>query len=392
MSTYVPLKPTAFRVLAAIAMVGALLALELVRRDGVPGPAHAVDMATTVSADFSQLHVLDQGHIPMPDGAKAAHASQLVAMPPESAAALTAFWFAGDRESAPNVQIAASQWDRATQRWSAARYVVNRHQLGAWLGFGVRRLGNPVAWLDAQQRLHLFVVATGAGGWAASRVLQLRQVSNESALAQLAFEPVRMLPLSWLWNTSFLVRNAPLPLTDGGMVLPVHFELGLKYPEAVRFDRHGEFLGKVRISRNLYALQPSLVSLSPQVWLALLRDQRPNGKIGVAQTVDGGAHWSDLPDLALDNPDAAVAGLGMSSGQLLMAYNPSVNSRGQLDLGLSGNGRDWTRLLTLERSEAGQEFSYPDLLWSEGNLWVSYTHHNKRIAWQRLAPVMDAAK
>ena len=57
----------------------------------------------------------------------------------------------------------------------------------------------------------------------------------------LAFEPVRVLPLSWWWNTSFLVRNAPLPLADGGMVLPAYFEIGVKYPVALRFDAAGNF-------------------------------------------------------------------------------------------------------------------------------------------------------
>ena len=80
-----------------------------------------------------------RGTIPMPLGVPAAHASVLVAMPAGDSAALTAFWFAGDRESAPNVQIAASRFDRALQTWSPAQMVVNRHAMGAQLGFGVTR-------------------------------------------------------------------------------------------------------------------------------------------------------------------------------------------------------------------------------------------------------------
>ena len=137
----------------------------------------------------------------MPSGTLAAHASNLLAMPTGNSAALTAFWFAGDRESAPNVQIAASQWDRASQQWTPARFVVNRHAVGQELGYGLRRLGNPVAWLDGAGRMHLFVVATGWGGWAASRVLQLRQSSASNSLQNLQFEPVRVLPLSWLGST-----------------------------------------------------------------------------------------------------------------------------------------------------------------------------------------------
>ena len=105
------------------------------------------------------------GDVPMPVNVPAAHASTLVALGNAHPASLAAFWFAGTRESAADVQIALSTFDRKDRRWTAARFVVDRHLLGQELGHGVRRLGNPVAWLDADERLHLFVVATGLGGW-----------------------------------------------------------------------------------------------------------------------------------------------------------------------------------------------------------------------------------
>lgn len=329
------------------------------------------------------VHAVARGPIPMLPDAAAAHASSLLPMPPGHAAALTVFWFSGERESGPLVQIAASQFDRATQQWLPPRTVVNRLVMGAQLGQGVRRLGNPVAWMDGDGKINLFVVATGWGGWAASRILQVRQSSRGNNLQDLVFEPVRVLPLSWLWNTSFLVRNAPLPLADGGMVLPVHFELGAKYPAALRFDAHGAFKGMVRLSRRHYLLQPTLVMQSPQEWLALMRDERPNGKIGVAHTTDGGRHWRDLPDLALDNPDSAVAGQGVAPGRMLLAYNSSVGSRATLDLSHSQDGHNWTLLNTLERGKPEDEFSYPAMAWADGSLWISYTVDRERIAWQR---------
>ena len=329
----------------------------------------------------------------MPAGMAAAHASSLLPMPVGHPAALSVFWFSGDRESGPNVQIAASQFDRATQQWLPARFVVNRQVLGNQLGFGVRRLGNPVAWMDGSGRIQLFVVATGGGGWAASRIVQLRQSSAGNALHELTFEPVRVLPLSWLWNTSFLVRNAPLPLADGGMVLPVHFELGIKYPSALRFDRDGAFLGMVRVSQRPFELQPTLLVQSPQAWLALMRDERPHGKVGVTRTVDGGQHWHDLPDLPLDNPDAAVAGFNLAPSRLLLAHNSSVGSRATLDLSQSSDGLQWSKVRTLEQGAPLDEFSYPALAWADDSLWVSYTVDRQRLAWQRfaVAPVSAVA-
>ncbi len=374
-----------WRVLCAVLAVVAVLVIDLWQRPPAPSPALAARPVDAVPVDLAQLQVVAKGEIPMPPGMAAAHASSLLPMPAGHAAALTVFWFSGDRESGPNVQIAASQYLRATGQWTPARFVVNRFVAGEQLGHGLRRLGNPVAWMDAKGRVNLFVVATGWGGWAASRILHLRQSSAGTGLAELAFEPVRVLPLSWLWNTSFLVRNAPLALQDGGMVLPVHFELGIKYPMALRFDNEGGYRGMVRMSQRPYMLQPSLVPQSPLQWLAFMRDGRPNGKVGVAQTTDGGQHWTDLPDLVLDNPDAAVAGIGATPGETLLAHNSSIASRGTLDLSASSDGRNWTLVKTLEQGGFDDEFSYPALVWLDGSLWVSYTVDRKRIAWQRLA-------
>ncbi len=345
------------------------------------GPARAVWTSSGVT--HQPLVFQSRGHIPMPANTPAAHASSLVAMPLDSPYALMAFWFAGAKESAPDIGIAASAFDRHSKSWVAARFVVDRQALGRALGFGVRRLGNPVAWLDARQRLHLFVVATGLGGWAASRIVHLRQTSNGSLLSELSFEPERVLPLSWFWNTSFLVRTAPMPLQDGGMVLPVHFELGIKYPVALRFDASGVFSGMVRMSRRTHLLQPTLVVQDESHWLALLRDQRAEGRVGLVQTLDGGQHWQDLPDLPLVNPDASVAGLGLAPGRMVLAHNTSAHSRNLLDLSQSSDGLHWSSLQPLAQGAGTDEYSYPAMVWADDSLWVSYTDQRQRIAWQR---------
>lgn len=374
-------------------VLGALLlaagALALLRQPALEDASARMPQALTArgaAVSAVDLQRVAQGDVPNPAGAKAGHAATLVAMGPESPALLSLFWFSGERESGPQVEIVAAQWLRASQAWTPPRTVLNRHQLGAQLGYGVRRLGNPVAWRDGHNRLHLYVVATGWGGWAASRVLHLRQKGDAQNLEALEFEPVRALPLSWLWNTSFLVRNAPLALTDGGMALPVHFELGAKIPAWVRLDAAGEFAGWTRISRRDHVLQPSLLPLGPQHWLALLRDESPVGRIAVAQTVDGGRHWADLPDLALPNPDAAVAALALAPGELVLAYNPITSGRERLDLARSSNGVDWAPQAVLRQGQNEDEYSYPALQWAEGSLWLAYTVDRARLAWQRFAP------
>ncbi|MDP3700208.1 MAG: sialidase family protein [Hylemonella sp.] len=318
------------------------------------------------------------GRVPMPVNTPAAHASTLLAMPPDHPAALQAYWFAGSRESGPDVQIAMSRFDRASQQWSPAAYVVNRQSAADTLGFGLRRLGNPVAWRDAQGRTHLFVVATGLGGWAAGRILHLRQDAPHEP-----FQPLRVLPLSWVWNTSHLVRAMPLPLADGGMVLPVYFEIGVKYPVALRFDAAGEFRGMTRMSQRRDLLQPTLLARSETEWLALLRDNRADRKLRAVLTHDGGRSWLDLPDPGPANPDAAVAGLALRSDLMFLAHNPRAESRAQLVLSQSRDGLEWTVLETLAQAAPGREMSYPSMAWADDSLWVSYTEQRQAIAWQR---------
>lgn len=382
--------PLVLRLMLALAFCVMLLFADLMQR---PPPAASARAAWpgTIGAQpaLASLRVVASGHIPMPPATPAAHASSLVALGTDAPQTLLAFWFAGTQESAPDVGIAMAGFDRARQQWTPARWVVDRQTLGRQLGFAVRRLGNPVAWRDASGRVQLFVVATGLGGWAASRIVHLRQVQAGQALDAIRFDVVRVLPLSWLFNTSFLVRNAPLALQDGGMVLPVYFELGRKVPVALRFDAQGDLLGMVRLSTRSHVLQPALVALEAQRWLALMRDQRPDGKVTVVQTLDAGAHWQDLPDLALTNPDAAVAALASAPGQYWLVHNSSVRSRNVLDLSTSVDALQWTLAQRLAQGSGAQEFSYPALAWADDSLWVSYTDQRQRIAWQRLQRVLQ---
>ena len=135
------------RLLAGLLGVALVLVLDTGRRSASPPAPRAEAVAAPVLAS-AVLVLQASGAIPMPLNTPAAHASSLLTLPKDHAAALMAFWFAGARESAPDVQIAASQFDRASGRWTAARVVVDRQALGADLGFAVRRLGNPVAGLQ----------------------------------------------------------------------------------------------------------------------------------------------------------------------------------------------------------------------------------------------------
>ena len=324
-----------------------------------------------------------QGVLTPPPQAPTSHASQIVALPDDPEFSMAVFWFAGSQEARPDVRIAMSRWSRRLGSWSEPQWVVTRQQVSQALGKGVLHLGNPVPWVDAQHRLHVWVVGTGLGGWAASRVLHLRQTPSVDPTSSMTLEVVGVLPLGWLWNLSHLVRHAPLALADGGMVLPLHFELGDHFPVFAWFDRDGSFQGMRRVIDVRGVLQPAPVASDSTHWRAFLRNRAPRDQVSVIQTPDAGLHWQAAPPLPLSNLDSSIASLRLPSGEWLMLRNPMERGRSQLVMHQSTDGLEWSLPMTVAEGQEGTEFSYPSMRWHDDRLWVSFTHLRQGIAWQR---------
>jgi predicted neuraminidase len=364
-----------------------VIALLQATRPSEPAPARVV----LAEGDGGKVRLVKSagGEIPMPPNTPAAHASTLAPLPANHSSLIAAAWFAGERESAPDVRIAFSSFDKAEQRWTPARFIADRESLGKTLGFGIRRLGNPVLWRDDDERLHLFVVGTGIGGWATSRIIHLQQSDDGTDAENPRFEARAVLPLSWLWNLSYLVRNAPLVLADGAVVLPIYFELGTKYPALARLDRAGNFRGISRISRKGNLLQPALLPVSEHRWLAYMRMSGGTHRIAIAETKNAGMNWQDRPDLELPNPNASVAALN-ANGVHALTFNPSSKGRDRLVTATSADGERWNISAELALGQTGDEYSYPAMLWHQDALWVSYTDRRRHIAWQRFTIVRQS--
>lgn len=338
--------------------------------------SHARPTLAAAAAGRVTLTELSQTHIPAPPGMPSAHASTLTPLPGNR---MLAFWWAGSRESGPDVKVYASTW--ANGLWSTPTMVASRDSLGAQLGFGVRRIGNPVAWTDRGGRIHLYVVATGLGGWAAARIAHL--VSQDAGAS---FQVRRILPTSPLFNTSALVRTAPLALDDGGWWLPVYFEIGNKYPMLMAFDAAGNPTSLARIGNNTAALQPSIVAVSPREVRAVMRDDSDQQLVQHASSFDGGASWQDLPALNLPNHSTSVAAMRLDSGQFLMLYNHvegSASARSILRLSISDDMRTWRTIADIAKGPAGDEFSYPSMQQVGNELHVTYTWQRRAIAHHR---------
>jgi predicted neuraminidase len=349
-----------------------MLAAEWARWSVEPEAAPLLPAAVAPVSRVATLAPSSTALVPMPPGVPSAHASSLASLPGKG---LMVFWWAGSRESGPDVKVYSARWSGG--RWSAAREVASRESLGAALGFGVRRIGNPVAWTAADGSIHLYVVTTGLGGWAASRVVQM--VSHDQGHS---FKVLRLLPLSPLFNTSVLVRAAPVPLADGGWWLPMYFELGIKYPALMAFKADGAPRALNRIGTRIATLQPSVVIAGQQAH-ALMRDASMEKRVQHAVSRDGGATWQDLPALNLPNYSTSVAALRLTSGAFLLLHNhvdASGTDRNQLRLSISNDAHTWKRVLDVARGTPGEEFSYPTLRQIGDELHVTFTSRRTAIA------------
>eukprot|EP01114_Cavostelium_apophysatum_P003818 TRINITY_DN13950_c0_g1_i1.p2 TRINITY_DN13950_c0_g1~~TRINITY_DN13950_c0_g1_i1.p2 ORF type:complete len:388 (+),score=67.34 TRINITY_DN13950_c0_g1_i1:135-1298(+) len=362
--------------LACVAMVLAIAAAETARWTRSARAAAAPSTWQAVQPGRVTLSELSRSMIPMPRNTPSAHASAMATLPGDR---MVTFWWAGSRESGPDVKVYASQWHNG--KWGEPWEVASRDSLGKALGFGVRRIGNPVAWTGRDGRIHLYVVATGLGGWAASRVAHMVS-SDEGA----SFQMKRVLPMSPLFNTSVLVRTNAVGLVDGGWWLPVYFELGIKYPMLMSFGPDGEPNGLGRIGSRTTTLQPAIVPVSRLEVRAWMRHASDERRVQHARSRDGGASWEDLPPLELNNESTSLAALRLANGEFLMLHNhmgSKDSSRSTLRLSLSKDGQTWRTVADVASGGAGDEFSYPTMQQVGNELHVTYTFQRQAIAHHR---------
>ena len=131
------------------------------------------------------------------------------------------------------------------------------------------------------------------------------------------------------------------------------------------------------------ALQPTLFYDQQNRLHLLCRDRAwrvgRKGFIWHASSEDQGQHWSPLERTDLPNPDSGIDTLKISDGHILLAYNPSHQSREPLALALSSDGVHWSPLclVDVERSEYPYLFSTQD-----GSIHLLYAH-TKALTKQR---------
>jgi predicted neuraminidase len=277
------------------------------------------------------------------------HAACLVEVP---GGKVRAFWYAGTDEGTQDVTIQTAVFDPATARWSPEKTVASRETTQRALWRYVKKVGNPVAARAADGALWLFYVTVSLGGWGGSSITAVTSRDDGET-----WDPARRLITSPFFNLSTLVKSPAFRFADGTLGLPVHHEFIGKFGEVLRLDGAGALLDKVRLSAGRAGLQPVVLVEDARRAVALMRyagSGRPR-RVMRTTTDDAGRLWTPVARTPLANSNAALTGLVLPDGRLLIALNDSEDMRDVLTLAVSSDGgMNWRTIFRVEDQAAAE--------------------------------------
>lgn len=253
---------------------------------------------------------------------KTAHSSSLLDLGDR----LMLVYFAGSKEGASDVKIMSHFIDKQTLDYTPQREILSAKSLSLMADKFIKKLGNPVIFKDEMGGgINLFVVGVSLGGWATSRIYQLKFSSD---LSQLEFRGE--LQLGLLANFSHLVRTPAILLENGGFMLPLYHELARKYPLVAFFDNDANLTHTRRLTTLKNQLQPTIIALNKSECLAFFRNHKAYQNASFLQKCkDGGESW-DAPQ-----PTNLKA---YDDSYLLLSYINAENKRRILLLYNDGKG------------------------------------------------------
>ncbi|MBW8076623.1 MAG: hypothetical protein GJU76_00770, partial [Gallionella sp.] len=149
------------------------------------------------------------------------HASSLIEL---NDGRVRAFWFAGSREGAEDVEIRSAVFDG--KQWSEERGVIDREHTQQALLRYVKKLGNPVAARAPDGAIWLYYVTVSLGGWAGSSLTTMTSRDEGET-----WSAPRRLITSPFFNISTLIKGTPFAYSDGTIGLPVYHEFLGKFGE-----------------------------------------------------------------------------------------------------------------------------------------------------------------
>jgi len=268
-------------------------------------------------------------------GTRLVHAASLA----QSGENIVAVWFGGTREGAPDVNLYTDSKALIAGNWGGDRIAMTPERTSRAQHRYIKKLGNAVLAPNDDGSLSIFYVSVSLGGWATSSLNHA--ISTDGGLT---FGDPGRLVTSPLFNLSTLVKGTPLHFSDNSIALPVYHELAGKFGELLHIDRFGRVRDKSRITARRHSLQPVVFVDNDKQATALLRycGKTAPRRVILANSTDGGNNWNDLGKTALPNPNSALSGVRLDTGEYLLVLNDMENDRNRLGLFATGdNGKSF---------------------------------------------------
>lgn len=295
------------------------------------------------------------------------HASSIVAV---SGGRLLATWFAGSRESNPDVAIWLSAYENG--HWEGARVVADgvvddTTRYPCW---------NPVLFQTKKGRLLLFYkVGPNPRSWWGMLMYSDDEGRHWS-------EP-RRLPAGFLGP----IKNKPLQLRNGDLLMPSSTESADGKTWQIhleRCDRKGRHWQKIPLDNDTFGvIQPALLRYTGRRLQLLCRSR--HNRIVQTWSDDEGRTWGPLSKLEFPNPNSGLDAVSLQNGRQFLVCNPLregrhwSDGRNKLIGAMSTDGIHWQEVYVFEDAAQG-EFSYPAVIQApDGLVHVTYTWNRKNI-------------
>lgn len=271
-----------------------------------------------------------KSEITLSNTAKSSHSSSIVDLGEK----LMIVYFAGSKEGASDVKIMQHFIDKQTLDFSPQREILSAKTLSFMSQKFIKKLGNPVIFKDSKGDIHFFVVGVSLGGWATSRIYQLKFSSD---LEHLEFK--NELQLGLLANFSHLIRTPAIMLENGGFMLPIYHELARKYPLVAFFDNEANLTHTRRLNYLKNQLQPTIIALNESECLAFFRNHKAYKNTSFLQKCKNGGYTWDAPQTSnLKSYDDSYVLLGykaQNKHRILLLYNDGKRLENAVSVGNS---------------------------------------------------------
>lgn len=287
------------------------------------------------------------------------HAASLVELPDGE---LLVAWGAGSRELASDTVILLSRLSPDSKEWSKPVVVSDRPD---------KADANPVLFVDKKKKLWLFHVEMFGPTFCLGKV-----VVQTSADAGHTWTPARPA----LKAMCVMVRNKPIITRSGRWVLPGYVE-GVYQSQFWLSDDHGASWTATPplLTTRDNNLQPTVVELKDGTLLSLMRSGGEAHQTWEGRSSDGGKTWSLKQRPDLPNPGSGIDMTRLSTGELVLAYNPNPDDRRPLSVAWSDDeGRSWSPPRNI--TDDPVKVSYPSIIQSrDGLIHVAYSHQLDHI-------------